>query len=454
MKMFIKNRLFKLSILVIFIQQIILAASTWSIALAGASVATGKFYEAKTEILSFFGLALAAYVVSSISEILSVKAQNQIWHQYLFNSVTKFCSDISLSSEKNRRSMNQWISSEALSTIQSAVPFYVNFISTTLNIVLTTSVFFLSLGVLIGSIIGVSLIISLALVALAKTKITTLANEVQKNKISALLNLDSLIVNGQFGTVAMARSQREKFISKASFYYGATERYNKLEQAIACTPIILSVFIVSTAIYFTNESSIAQLGILVALLPRSLQLFGSVHSLSMYLSHLVMMGQKIKNLNDFITGLEKQNLENQIDLKKILITNTSTGHNLSIEDLFLIISQEPSPHGRILITGRNGSGKSSLLKTLKSQHDNSILYTPGAHFNEELSSCSTGQLQILELHSLLKSSEKVILLDEWDANLDTKNKTKINSIIDEIALKSFVIEVRHSHSFVKADENF
>ncbi|MBH3460735.1 hypothetical protein [Pseudomonas putida] len=442
--MLIKNRLFLFAALTAIIQQIILAASTWNIAMAGGSVGEGDFQSAKTQILLFFGLATVAYVTSSIGEIFLVKSQNQIWHKYTLDTIHKFCSDLRLSSESNRKSVSQWIASEALSTIHTAAPFYLSLISTVLNIVLTTAVFFFSLGFLVGCVVGAALIVSLLLVGLAKPKIERFANEAQSNKLSTLLHIDTLIANGHFGTSAMARSQSSSFSSKASKLYQSTERYNNLEQIIACTPIILSVLSVSFFVYFLKESSLIELGILVALLPRTLQLFGNIHSLSSYLSNLFLMNRKIQNLHNFIPNLESQNLEQQVNRSAITITNKSSFEEITIDDLTKLVTSRQPAKGRILIAGENGSGKSSLLKMLKMLNESSVLLTPGAKFNGDLLNLSTGQLQIKELKSLLASPEKIILLDEWDANLDTKNRQACSAIIDQISAAHLVVEVRHT----------
>jgi ABC-type transport system involved in cytochrome bd biosynthesis fused ATPase/permease subunit len=38
----------------------------------------------------------------------------------------------------------------------------------------------------------------------------------------------------------------------------------------------------------------------------------------------------------------------------------------------------------------------------------------------------------------------IYLLDEWDANLDRKNREDISKVLDEIAKKACVIEILHT----------
>ncbi len=411
----------------------------------------GDFLKVKQEVIAFFGLALAAYVVSSISEMFSVKAQNQIWEKYLINTVHDFCSDLSLSSEKNRRLMNQWISSEALSTIQATVPFYVSMTSTVLNIVLTTVVFYLALGFLIGSAVGMSLIISLILVISARKKIATTATEVQTSKIAALVGLDSLVVNGHFGTPAMVTAENIKFSSRAGNFFAATQFYVKLEQLVACVPIVISVLIVCIALSLVDSKAFIQYGALVALLPRTLQLFGSVHSLSMYLSHFLMVRQKIHNLNTFSTTLERQSFQDQIDTGRLQILDVARNQRYSYEFFLKMLKENELTRGRLLVVGDNGVGKSSLLKLVKAHRTKAILVTPGARFGKRDDAVSTGQAQVAELLDLLNEDADVLLLDEWDANLDQTNRLIIDSFIMDVSQYKLVIEVRHGHLLIEGE---
>ncbi len=65
-------------------------------------------------------------------------------------------------------------------------------------------------------------------------------------------------------------------------------------------------------------------------------------------------------------------------------------------------------------------------------------------FTSETNKYSTGESLRKRLTEILERVDAdVLLLDEWDANLDTENKEMLSNLIDELAAKKCVIEVRH-----------
>ena len=143
--------------------------------------------------------------------------------------------------------------------------------------------------------------------------------------------------------------------------------------------------------------------------------------------------------------MECLDLENQIKYHKIRIELIAAGECKEIdfsrfrEQLFI------SGHmkGRYLITGENGSGKSSLLKLVKSSIKDSILIAPGVGFIEDVNG-STGEQQMQQINFAVAQNIKLLLLDEWDANLDKANVQIINEIIQDYAERILILEVRHS----------
>ena len=69
---------------------------------------------------------------------------------------------------------------------------------------------------------------------------------------------------------------------------------------------------------------------------------------------------------------------------------------------------------------------------------------PGLYFISETKKYSTGEsLKNRLLEILEKVDVDVLLLDEWDANLDQENQEYLSKMIDGWAKNKCVIEVRH-----------
>lgn len=447
--MFIRNKYFILAVVAIIFQQLLLAGSTWSIAEAGAAVSLNDFALAKNCVLGFFALALAAYTVSSFSELLSVNSENSLWGNYSKSVVAQACKHSELSSSKNRKRISQWVCTEAMTAINSANGYYLGAISVLANILLTSFVFFTVLGPVIGSSVLASLVISLAFVLVARSRIQSLSTQMQQSKMTVFAHIDNWLVSSFFGTSTMSSRDDIRFEKNSAQYFFSIRSYIVTEQVVACVPIAISVIIISMTLLFMKSDSAVHVGMLVAILPRSLQLLGNVHALSLYLSQFVMIGQRLKNLESFTADLERQDFTSQISSDMISIVEATTGRHIANSDLMSIIGAS-NTSGRYLVMGPNGSGKSTLLRLIKSKTDSCILVTPGAHFGSPDNNHSTGQLLLAELSMLFSEPAQIMLLDEWDANLDADNIARINAKIQELSKTRVVVEVRHKASSVVA----
>ena len=84
------------------------------------------------------------------------------------------------------------------------------------------------------------------------------------------------------------------------------------------------------------------------------------------------------------------------------------------------------------------------LKNLKNfSIKDSILIAPGVGFIEDVNG-STGEQQMQQIKFAVAQNIKLLLLDEWDANLDKANVQIINEIIQDYAERMLILEVRHS----------
>lgn len=103
--------------------------------------------------------------------------------------------------------------------------------------------------------------------------------------------------------------------------------------------------------------------------------------------------------------------------------------------------------GRLTIRGENGCGKSTALLMIKKALAQKAFFLPTHNqlsFFAETNKYSTGEsLRNRLIEILEKVDADVLLLDEWDANLDAENKERLSTLIDELASHKCVIEVRH-----------
>lgn len=155
------------------------------------------------------------------------------------------------------------------------------------------------------------------------------------------------------------------------------------------------------------------------------------------------------------TQYTPKSMEKKVNWSKIQLLNSipsaSNGHTSQPVPHFISSHHELLEHtvhpGRITLRGENGAGKSTLLMMVKNSLSDRAFFLPTQNqlsFTSETNKYSTGESLRNRLLEILESVDvDVLLLDEWDANLDKDNQERLSSLIDELATKKCVIEVRH-----------
>ena len=440
--MLTQQRYFPLSIAFILCQQIALAMSTYYIASAGVALVQNEPIQIKNNIVLFFAFALVAYFLSSCATFMQVKLRNNLWLEYTQDIFKKFTTDQALSSKDNKEKTVHWIAGEAPSAFQEITQFSCEMVSIYCNLIFTLFVFSLTLGWKVTCAIAFSLLGSVLFVSLLKNKIKYYADEIQSLKVSVFTAIPKLWDNSFFGNKGMVNSNLSSFKNQAREYFKITEKYSLLEQVFACLPIYITVPLLMIMVTL-GQLPVATIGALVAVLPRSLQLLGNVHALSIYNSRLILIRRKYKNLKDFTQSLSRQDLLSQINENHIKICDTATKETICTLEFLDNIKNKILTQGRYLICGPNGSGKSSLLKLIKIHFSEAILVSAEADIAVTSYSNSLGEKQVKKIEEIFSQPNEIYLLDEWDANLDQPNCTKIDSMIDNIKNQSLILEVRH-----------
>lgn len=216
-------------------------------------------------------------------------------------------------------------------------------------------------------------------------------------------------------------------------------------EAVTNTVVLIASFAPLTWILYSkfngNQLDRVFLMSLGVLLPRILQIFNMS-------SNLILAGQALQALRIKWKSFEErfskhhviERLEDRNSGKLISIIDTKTKVSCAIEDVLATKTQ-----GRFLVLGSNGSGKSTLCLSLKGDREN-VFYLPAKYENPIFDiKGSTGQLKLAELKWLSENrlQYSMILLDEWDANLDAAATAMGDSLIQDIANSCLVLEVRH-----------
>ncbi|WP_330109784.1 ATP-binding protein [Methylophaga thalassica] len=443
--MILKNKYFHISVFLVLVQQLTLGASTFFLAKAGAEIAEGNTLNSIYLLTYFFVFALVSYIASSLTAINTTIFTNCLWKKYILMIFDQVKNKQNINLKKNKQNTTAWLIGEAPQTLREVAGYMIGTISVYLSVITFLTVFYFTIGAELTALISASLLLSIIFVSILRRKIEDYASSSQTTRLMVNTFIPSfwdaqLNVSAKSKLLTKSKIEFENLISNN---FRMVERYTILEQFLATLPIIISVIILISAINnmkITPELS----GMLLALLPRTLQFFGSVHSISIANSKFIYLRSKYKRLLEYVGELYNLNLKGAINNNKILIQRLNDNKMFSVDELLDIVLNDTNTHkGRILIEGENGAGKSALLHLIKEFCTNSILMTPDTKFSYEYYEGSTGQNQQKEIETVIQSDHDLFLMDEWDSNLDKNAQTRYDKLLDELSSRALVLEVRH-----------
>lgn len=180
--------------------------------------------------------------------------------------------------------------------------------------------------------------------------------------------------------------------------------------------------------------------LLVAILPRLLQTIQSAINGLTSVLNLRPLLVRIKELERKLPEIQDPQVTAQDLLQRI---SPTLREQISLSPLLM-----ESP-GRTTVQAPNGSGKSSLLLHIKSTFGSSAYYLPpvgGLPLSDKQSTLpgSTGQNRITQIQALAEQPPApMLLLDEWDANLDAHHTQELDRQLELMAKYVRIIEVRH-----------
>ncbi|CDZ81063.1 FeS assembly ATPase SufC [Candidatus Rubidus massiliensis] len=437
-------------ICLLLIQQVIIGSSSIWITQLIANLSNNQ-YALYLFAIYIFSLLLpyvpGAYIIIQLTKLkveTSIKFMQKFMELYP-NQILHWTN----SDEQNKKIAI--VSGEASNIITDYIDYLYQVISASLNVIISLAMVAIIIDYTIVFFYFLGMFLSLFILILQKKNKTFLSIAAQESRIkwnSLLLKFwDNVLLNNIYSLSKL----KDNFSHKSIDFTKNSVKLEKFNQIISISMAFLLmsptfIYLIFLAYQKVNDS--AWLAMTIVLLPRLFQTLSYSYELLFLFSNLPMQNVNITTVLSLInkSSLLKEEeeislLEKRVNLEKITLSFNKEKINPEI------IEKLPTS-GRITLQGDNGSGKTSLLLLIKKKYNESAFYLPSKHdllFMINSHKFSTGEKAKKILHEIKESLEvPIILLDEWDANLDINAKREISSVIDELSKKYCVVESRHN----------
>lgn len=444
------NRWTFLALVWLIIQQLIVASSTaWIARLSYAVTSQQPFW---IDLTLFVTSLVVVYIPAIISIAYLDKAKFISLHNYINSFLSIFKNKVTLWGSQNlRENKTAFLSSESYLVLNDSMGFLYDWGATSLNVLFNILIFGYVVDRSFLAAYVISIILMMALIYFFKGHLHASARNAQEKRISLtqglLLGWDNIIISNKYNLNFWQEIVDRRFreaLNKSLFSVKLTQIVAASTMILAMAPVIgLMIYLFST--HITN---LPYLAMLVATLPRQIQILQHLHIVVSYTASWNVQKARLQGLSNAVLIDENElNPEKRINWNQLLLVVNS--QEKSVDNFHTILKEiQTNPKSRLTLRGSNGSGKSTLLYMIKQHYGDDAFYLP-AHSNlvfqgEGFSEKSTGQKTSSALQEIICNVKTpLILLDEWDANLDRLNISTLGELIDQLAATSCVLEVRH-----------
>ena len=434
------------TLILVFIHQSIVASAAFFLTWLIANFQSGHPYQ--TDLLLYFAAMTLPFIPGCLSLVTLKKWENQLHRRYIQLADAAIVDRIQLHGDRaSEESFTGLVSRNSFGIIHAFCEYVHAFLTFFLNSVLSIMVIAallpgeLVLGYVASAILSGIVVMIFAPVIARKAVSTESLNVTYGSTLSRMwINLSlGNPLNKQFWRAAAHRSA-EQYYDAAQDLAWMRQTSNLLLGLVALAPTMFLVYQVVNA----ADVSAAVVAAIIVNLTRIMHILNSFGA-------LIYQSLDLKNVMSRLGLLTHQLASTQAALT--LPLSAPRGeifmNGAPLAD-FAATAQilARANHGRFTITGSNGSGKSSLLIYLKKWFgDHSFLlpaHIDGLQFGEHAPEGSTGERMIHALQQVLqRSCAKVLLIDEWDANLDRGNAHALDEALSTMARAVIVVEVRH-----------
>lgn len=330
------------------------------------------------------------------------------------------------------------------------------------------SVFFniLALSIVVEPLFGIAYGLSVLTVILVMKVKTRVQRRLTQKALTARIDLcqsllaawDNVLL-GNFYNFKLWQDKTSQRVSRCLQKNVALERFDQVLAIIIS--LMTSIPALGVVVWYTyiHRASIPDLTAFLVTLPvlflilsYTYQTLSLIFRWTMHRSKLVAIYKAIQPIQYPHTLMEKKVNWAKINIVSSTISPPTRDNCVSLAGPRTLSSYQElldytTRSGRLTLRGENGAGKSTLLMLLKNSLTDRAFFLPTHNqlsFLSETNKYSTGEsLRNRLLEILDRVDADVLLLDEWDANLDKENQERLSSLIDELSEKKCVIEVRH-----------
>jgi hypothetical protein len=436
----------------LLLQQLIVASSTVWLVLWVTALGEGHFQA--VWLIAYLASLLLPYAPGGIALYYNTRVQTATVNGYVTQMAGAYAGQLSAWTHKTQRSgISSLLGGEVSRTLMGFADYTYSVSSAGLNVLLNLVV----LATVVEPWLAVSYCLGIGL-ALAvyhaqKRRRETLAQKAQHSRTrwtGMLLRLwDNILLNNSYNRQLWisAFGHRAKCLTARLSSQRAFGTFVSI--AMALSLIGPSLLLVAVMAILKSQDLVWLLALAVTL-PRLFQMLVLSYELLSLVTEWPTHRAQLSTVVGALSTRQLASPELMIDELKSrvnwpLISAQATPGDLSMDPsaLFHALPEK----GRVTLQGENGSGKSSLLLLLKALHGEQAFYLPAHHdllFARAPKRGSTGQTSTAILHELIERVRTpILLLDEWDANLDSSRRERLSQLLDGVASRALVIEVRH-----------
>lgn len=462
---------FMLALLVL--EAVLSATTTYLVIKAGRDVASGYFIV--TELLWIFGAQAASYVSGAVSWVFAEQAGYRAFGRYVlyFARLNRY----------ETRLLNDRTMREQVEPFLTGETFYIFFhLMYELEGDLKLLLGLLFNSIVLGMEIDAGLPIAYALVFAALLTVQLLlrnpiasaylVNQQMTNRMTAqgYTAWDNVFVGNRYNL----RLWLAGFKSRLRDALRAQIKAVLAREGLSAMGGILALGIVFAVIILIAARETTDAAVLIAMaatLPRQIEMTHDVHQLASGWNELVAIWARIAGVTDNMRPAPDPAHDERMQFDRLFLREREDTIDVaSLDDALRAVLAKPT--GRINVRGGNGSGKSTLLAALKAMIKTRAYYWPTTErlafqFGEGTTpeqaetaaakpaatakggrrrkrGFSSGERQLRSLQEIVDYTDAAIyLLDEWDANLDKKNRAAAEQLIDQLAERARVVEISH-----------